>query len=114
MQLASRNIAQGKGAESPDYRLYALAGGPPDRPGLIRSKLGASIAIETWALPAAQFAAFVTRVPRSLGIGTLTLDTGEEIKGFICETAGLDGATDITDYGGWRNYLAGRVIKKSH
>ncbi|MFY0612709.1 MAG: allophanate hydrolase [Hyphomicrobiaceae bacterium] len=96
-----------------DYRLYALADGPPARPGLVRSKQGAAIAIETWALPAAQFGAFITSVPQPLGIGTLTLATGEQVKGFICEAAGLDGATDITDYGGWRNYLSQKVAQKS-
>lgn len=94
---------------SPDYRLYALAGGAPARPGLIRSEQGATIAMETWALPAAQFGAFLTTVPQPLGIGTVTLDTGETVKGFICEIAGLEGATDITDCGGWRSYLAGKV-----
>jgi allophanate hydrolase len=91
---------------APDYRLYALSGGPPARPGLVRSELGQQIALETWALPKANFGKFMLGVPSPLGIGTLRLETGETVKGFICETAGLNGATDVTEFGGWRAYLA--------
>ena len=45
-------------------------------------------------------------IPSPLGIGTVVLDNGETVKGFICENAGIDGAEDITNYGGWRNFLS--------
>jgi allophanate hydrolase len=38
------------------------------------------------------------------------LDTGEWVKGFICEPAALAGATEITSLGGWRNYLAAPAL----
>jgi allophanate hydrolase len=44
-------------------------------------------------------------IPSPLGIGTIALSTGETIKGFLCETAGLEGAEEITAFGGWRSYL---------
>jgi allophanate hydrolase len=91
---------------APNYRLYALSGGPPSRPGLVRADQGQQIALETWAIPKANFGEFILGVPSPLGIGTLRLETGETVKGFICETAGLDGAIDVTEYGGWRAYLA--------
>lgn len=91
---------------APAYRLFALAGGPPKRPGLVRDITGQSIEIETWAVPKAQFGAFMEGVPQPLGIGSLDLADGRRVKGFICEAAGLDGAQDITSYGGWRSYLA--------
>ena len=94
------------GKTAPDYRLYALAGGPPKRPGLVRSKNGASIALEVWALPLSRFGEFMAGIPSPLGIGTVVLDNGETVKGFICENAGIDGAEDITNYGGWRNFLS--------
>ena len=94
---------------APFYRLYALAGGPPARPGLVRSPDGARIDLETWALPRSRFGDFIEGVPQPLGIGTVTLATDETVKGFICEPAGLDGARDVTEYGGWRNYLAARA-----
>lgn len=91
---------------TPDYRLYRLAGGPPFRPGLVRAPDGAAIAVELWALPVTSFGAFMRGIPPPLGIGTLTLEGGATVNGFICEQAGLDGATDITAFGGWRAYLA--------
>lgn len=90
----------------PGYRLYRLAGGPPARPGLVRDTEGAAIELELWAMPEENFGAFMRGIPAPLGIGTLALECGAESKGFICENAGLTGATDITEFGGWRAYLA--------
>jgi allophanate hydrolase len=97
-------------ATRPDYRLYALPGGPPHRPGLLRVADGEGCAIETevWALPPAPFGAFVAAIPEPLGIGTLLLGDGTAPKGFLVEAAGVVGATDITRFGGWRRYVAGR------
>ncbi|WP_457107996.1 allophanate hydrolase [Methylobacterium sp. P5_C11] len=95
----------------PEYRLYALPGGPPQRPGLLRVAADAGGAIETevWAFPPAAFGAFVAGIPAPLGIGTLRLADGTAPKGFLVEAAGLEGAADITPFGGWRAYLAGRA-----
>jgi len=46
--------------------------------------------------------------PPPLGVGTLLLADGSSVKGFICEPAALDDATDITSFGGWRAYLNSR------
>lgn len=93
---------------APDYRLYALPGGPPRRPGLLRVAAGegAGIEIEVWALPPEGFGRFVSGVPAPLGIGTLRLADGTAPKGFLVEAEGVAGAEDITGYGGWRRYLA--------
>jgi allophanate hydrolase len=90
------------------YRLYRLAGGPPLRPGLMRGAAGsgAAIALEIWALPVDRVGTFLAQIPAPLGLGTVELADGSSVKGFICEAAGLDDATDITGHGGWRAYLA--------
>ncbi|MEJ1161624.1 allophanate hydrolase [Prosthecomicrobium sp. N25] len=92
------------------YRFYALAGGPPLRPGLVRVGEGAGYAIEVeiWALPPEGFGTFVAGIPAPLGIGTVRLEDGSAIKGFMCERAGLEGARDISEFGGWRAYMASR------
>ena len=91
---------------APKYRFYALAGGPPKRPGLVRQEEGgASIAVEVWALPLTSFGAFMAGIPQPLGIGTLELSNDVTVKGFVCESVGLTEAEDITAHGGWRNYL---------
>ncbi len=92
---------------SEDYRLYALAGGPPHRPGLIRdSANGQAIAVEVWQIPAEEFGSFVADIPAPLGIGKVELADGRWISSFICEPYGIEGATEITALGGWRAYLA--------
>jgi len=94
------------GRTAPCYRLYALAGGPPYRPGLVRSSSGAAIALELWALPRESLGALLQGIPAPLGLGSVRLEDDSEVTGFLCETAGLDGAEDITGHGGWRRYLA--------
>lgn len=92
----------------PEYRLYALAGGPPKRPGLMRvpPNEGFSIDAEVWALSAEAFGTFVAGVPAPLGIGTARLADGTTPKGFIVEPEGIKGAEDISRFGGWRAYIA--------
>jgi len=92
------------------YELYALPGGPPERPGLVRvaGGQGHAIATEVWALSPETFGRFVAGIPAPLGIGTLLLADGTRPKGFLCETAALPGARDISSFGGWRAYQAAK------
>ncbi|HZP30296.1 MAG TPA: allophanate hydrolase [Acidimicrobiia bacterium] len=91
------------------YRLYALAGTTPPKPGLVRVEAGgAAVEVETWALTPEAFGAFVADVPGPLCIGTVELDDGSMPKGFLCEAHAVAGADDITGFGGWRAYLASR------
>lgn len=97
-----------------EYGLYALAGGPPARPGMVRlATQGAAIALEVWALPKAGVGEFLAGIPSPLGLGTVKLADGSSVKGFLCETQGLAGATDITRFGGWRAWLAASAVKAS-
>jgi allophanate hydrolase len=91
---------------APEYAFYALAGGPPFRPGMVRQRAGGSaIELEVWALPRAAFGDFMAGIPSPLGIGSIALEDGSVVKGFVCEAWGLDGARDIGRFGGWRNFL---------
>jgi allophanate hydrolase len=94
-----------KSMSAPGYRLFALAGGPPARPGMVRDHAGSQIELEVWAVPKARFGEFMCGIPAPLGIGTIGLEDGQMVKSFLCETAGLVDATDITNFGGWRAYL---------
>jgi allophanate hydrolase len=95
-------------ATAADYRLFALAGTTPAKPGLLRvaAGTGAAIEVELWALSAAAFGRFVAAVPPPLSIGTLRLADGREAKGFLVEAAATEGARDISRFGGWRAYAA--------
>ena len=93
---------------SSDYKLYALPGGPPHRPGLVHveaSEQGTAIEVEVWEMPESEFGSFVARIPVPLGIGTVTLVNGEAVQGFLCERYAVALAADISHYGGWRAYL---------
>ena len=93
---------------APDYRFYALPGGPPLRPGLVQVDKGQGygIEVEVWEMPTTAFGSFVAGIPAPLCIGTVTLETGEQVKGFLCEQHAVSDATDISEFGGWRAYLA--------
>lgn len=89
------------------YRLYALANTKPSKPGLIRVEdSGKSIEIEIWQMPITQYGSFVAMIPRPLGIGQIETCDGELIQGFLCEPSGLRDARDISEFGGWRPYVA--------
>ena len=91
---------------APDYQLYALATTPP-KPGMLRVEpgKGAAIELEVWALSAAAFGQFVAAIPPPLSIGTIKLSDGRGVKGFLVEAASVDGARDISAFGGWRAYM---------
>jgi allophanate hydrolase len=90
-----------------NYRLYALPGGPPQRPGMIRVPTGGgAIDLEVWAMPAEHMGSFVLGVGAPLGIGKVELQDGSQVCGFICEGHAAATAADITHFGGWRPYLA--------
>lgn len=91
---------------SAEYRLFALAGTVPPKPGLMKLGEGASIQVELWDVPVSAFGSFVQMIPAPLGIGTVTLADGREVKGFICEDWARATAQDITTFGGWRAYMA--------
>lgn len=87
------------------YRLYALAGTVPAKPGLVRTESGgAAIEVDLWALSPEAFASFVVVIPPPLCIGTVELADGSTVPGFLCEPRALGGAADITAFGGWRAY----------
>jgi allophanate hydrolase len=91
---------------APEYRLYALPGGPPQRPGMVRVATGgAAIELEVWRMPVARFGDFVAGIPAPLAIGRVRLTDGSEVSGFVCESVAVPEAADITHYGGWRGYV---------
>jgi allophanate hydrolase len=93
---------------APHYRLYALAGTTPPKPGLLQvaPNTGERIALEVWEMPVTAYGSFVAMIPAPLGIGTLALDDGSQVQGFVCEAQALQSAQDISHFGGWRAYMA--------
>ena len=107
-QLTSRGARRVAAVTSaPEYRFYALPGGPPFRPGMVRvNEGGGAVEMEVWEMPAREFGSFVAGIPAPLGIGMVKLASGDWVQGFVCEAAATTGAEDITALGSWRRYLA--------
>lgn len=70
---------------------------------------GARIEAEVWRLPAAGLGRLLGELPRPMALGRVELADGTHVPGFLCEPAALEGAEDITEYGGWRGYLRTRA-----
>jgi len=96
------------GRSAPHYRFFALEEFTPPRPGMVRGDHGSAIELEVWEMPAARFGDFVDGIPAPLGIGTVELDNGEQVRGFLCEHYATTGAREITELGSWRTYVAQR------
>jgi len=91
------------------YRLYELPNSQPPKPGLLRvPEGGEAIELEVWTLPQRTVGSFLALIPPPLGLGAIELADGRHVHGFLCEAAALQGALDITAYGGWRAWLQSR------
>lgn len=109
-QLTSRDarlVARTRTA--PAYRLYAMTNTTPLKPALVHTGgEGAAIEVEVYELGVEAFGSFTVEVPAPLAIGTVTLEDGSSVKGFVAEPRAMDGAEDISRFGGWRAYMARR------
>ena len=91
-----------------EYHLFSLETFPP-KPGLVRvATAGSPIEVEVWELPPIGFADFVATIPPPMVVGSVKLRDGTSVVGFLCEPIAIQGAENITAYGGWRAYLADR------
>ncbi|MFE3290773.1 allophanate hydrolase [Rhodococcus sp. NPDC059234] len=88
------------------YRLYALDTVPP-KPGLVRRGPGAGAPVvgEVFRLSAAGLGGFLAALPAPMALTSVELSNGRSVVGFGCTHDAIDGATDITEFGGWVAYL---------
>ena len=91
----------------PVYRLFSIA----DRhPGMYRvAEGGTSIAVEVWSVPNTGLGSVLMNEPAGLCIGKVTLLDGTEVLGVLAETILCEGQREITEFGGWRAYIANRT-----
>jgi allophanate hydrolase len=102
---------------APHYRLYALESSTPRKPGMVHvehGETGGHVEVEVWSMPAYQFGSFVAGIPRPLCMGTVALEDGATVHGFLCEGHATAGCRDITALGGWRNYIQSITQKEHH
>jgi hypothetical protein len=91
------------------YRLFNVPDKVPPRPGMVRDRKGdGAIEVEVWSMPLQNFGAFMVQIASPLCIGTVFLEDWDPVYGFLCEGDALEGAEEITAYGGWRSYQASK------
>lgn len=99
---------------APDYRLFVLPDTTPPKPGLIREPgfAGKGLEVEVWNVTPEAFGRFVQNIPAPLGIGKVTLDDGSQASGFLCEAYAVRAAREITEFGGWKAFIADQRMGK--
>ncbi len=90
----------------PCYRLWSI----DDRhPAMLRTPgEGTAIAVELWDVPLAGLARVLLSEPAGLAIGKVALGDGTMVLGVLGEPFLCAGQHEITEYGGWRQYVAMR------
>ena len=106
-QLAQLNAVYVKQCKTTvGYRLFNVPEKVPPRPGLLRDTASPyAIELEVWEMPLENFGAFMIQIASPLGIGTLILEDGSNVYGFLCEADALKNAEEISQYGGWKKYI---------
>lgn len=90
-----------------EYRFYALDNLHPIRPGLIKDpKNGAKIEVQIWKVPSDKLGGFISQIGAPLTFGKITLENGESVTSFLCESYALEGAKEITHLQTWEKYIA--------
>lgn len=89
---------------APNYRLFKLGEETPLRPGLLKVDDGHQIELEVWAIPKSKFGDLLSEIPSPLSIGSIILEDKQLVKGFLCESHAIKEATDISHFGGWREF----------
>ncbi len=89
---------------APMYKLWSI---DDVHPAMQRvSSGGVEVAVELWELPEAGLSAVLHQEPLGLAVGKVTLSDGDVVLGVLGEAFLCEGKRDITEYRGWRNYIA--------
>jgi hypothetical protein len=93
---------------APLYRIWSIA----DRhPAMLRvSEGGVAIALEIWAVPPDGICQVLQQEPPGLSIGKVCLADGEIVLGVLGEPFLCENQMEITQWGGWRSYMAQRAL----
>jgi carbamate kinase len=94
----------------PVYRLWTIE---DDHPAMVRvtDGSGVAVAVEVWSVPVDGLAGILLKEPAGLTIGKVRLDDGSTVLGVIGEPAESEGQREITEYRGWRAYVAAEGVE---
>ena len=88
------------------YRIWTI----DDRhPAMLRTPgEGAAVDVEIWQVPREGLAGILLTEPPGLAIGKVVLQDGSIVLGVLGEPFLCAGRREITQFGGWRGYLASK------
>ena len=88
------------------YRLFVLEYKDPIRPGMVYdSSSNTQISVEVWSMPIENFGKFMKQIQSPLTIGTVFLEDGNCVYGFLCENDYIKGVKEISKLKSWREFL---------
>lgn len=94
-------------ATAPCYRLWSVN---DNNPAMLKVKEGGvSVHLEVWEVPEAGLADILKKEPPGLSIGKVQLKDGSYVLGVIAEPWVVEGMKDISQFQGWRNYIASKA-----
>ncbi len=99
---------------SSDYRLLKVGVDAPV-PALVPAPSGGlAIEVESWSVPSSALALILTNASPSVCLGKVTLADGSVEIGFVAgpSVPHHPDVSDITDHGGWRDYLAAQAAAR--
>ena len=88
----------------PHYRLWSIRDIHPAMQRAISG--GSAVALEVWDVPNDGLLSILQNEPTGLCIGRVILSDGEEILAVLGEQYLCQDQREITEYGGWRRYIA--------
>jgi hypothetical protein len=91
------------------YRIWSIG----DRhPAMLRTPgAGTRVALEIWSVPLVGLAGILQNEPPGLAIGKVVLRDGSIVLGVLGEPFLCEGQREITEFGGWRAYIAAQQEK---
>jgi allophanate hydrolase len=106
LDLGAQFIGTAKTA--PEYAMFALPTSPA-KPGLLHTgQAGSSIETELWSIPPAGLGELIAATPAPMSFGKIKLLDGTEAVGFLCEDYAVQGAENISAFGGWKKFCSQR------
>jgi gamma-glutamylcyclotransferase (GGCT)/AIG2-like uncharacterized protein YtfP len=91
---------------APIYRCWSIDDGYI---GMLRVATGgAHVSVEIWDVDEHGLVHILQNEPPGLTIGRVVLEDQTEVLGVLAEPYATAGRTDITHFGGWREYMASK------
>ena len=85
------------------YRLFSI---DDKYPAMVKDTKGSAIDVELYEISKQGMQEVLSKEPEGLTIKEITLIDGSKVQGVVGLPFIIENRKEITNYGGWRNYLA--------